>query len=361
LAIHQPPVFVLENVKGLLSSTVSTGKIADKIFGDLKNPSQAIDGIRSKRVKRGYRLFSFVRESRTYDIFGNLEFHPEDYVIRCEWYGIPQARHRVIVLGIRDDINLWPEVLERSQNDITLEMVISDLPKIRSGISKGTDSNQNWLYTIRQIQSNGVLSDPSITKEVREKIINQINLLPDNLNRGDESITMDHSPVPMALEDWLQDPQIKGVCNHHSRSHISSDLHRYFYCACFASVNHSSPKLSAFPKDLLPNHKNVIEGVNGKQFADRFRVQLLGRPSTTITSHISKDGHYYIHPDPAQCRSLTVREVARLQTFPDNYFFMGPRTSQYQQVGNAVPPLLAYQLADKICRLFDNIRESKQY
>jgi DNA (cytosine-5)-methyltransferase 1 len=122
-------------------------------------------------------------------------------------------------------------------------------------------------------------------------------------------------------------------------------LQRYFFASVFAREKRRSPLLKDFPSSLLPAHKNVEAALKERKFADRFRVQLRDGASTTIVSHIAKDGHYFIHYDPAQCRSLTVREAARLQTFPDNYFFEGPRTEQYKQVGNAVPPMLARQIA----------------
>jgi DNA (cytosine-5)-methyltransferase 1 len=150
---------------------------------------------------------------------------------------------------------------------------------------------------------------------------------------------------------WFLDDRIGGACNHVSRPHMPRDLHRYLFAACYARVFQRSPELRDFPPGLLPKHKNIGNEKKKEYFDDRFRVQLANKPSTTVTSHMAKDGHYFIHYDEKQCRSLTVREAARLQTFPDNYFFSGTRTQQYVQVGNAVPPLLARQVAAIVFRV----------
>ena len=180
--------------------------------------------------------------------------------------------------------------------------------------------------------------------------------LKNGLSPGGEFVPADVNPNWEPR--WFHDSRLRGACNHSTRAHIAADLWRYFFAACFAKTRRKSPLLTDFPEHLLPNHRNAtnVQEEDEVDFADRFRVQVKERPSTTVTAHIAKDGHYFIHPDPLQCRSLTVREAARLQTFPDNYFFLGPRTSQYQQVGNAVPPLLARQLAKVVHKIVPRTR-----
>ena len=138
--------------------------------------------------------------------------------------------------------------------------------------------------------------------------------------------------------------------------HMISDLHRYLYVSTFGSVYTSSPKLEEFPSVLIPNHKNATQAVKGGKvlFGDRFKVQMKEKTCSTIVAHLKNDGHHFIHYDPAQCRSITVREAARVQSFQDDYFFCGTLGKQFEQVGNAVPPLIAEQLAGLIYEIIIN-------
>jgi DNA (cytosine-5)-methyltransferase 1 len=347
LAEHQPPVFVMENVTGLLSAKLDGNLIFDRMQADLSAPTHAL-GRRGQSVK--YEIRSLVKPRD--QLFKSDHADPRRFVIRSEHYGIPQSRHRVILLGVRSDLANRPSDTLEPQNSIDLKDVLDVLPRVRSGVSRGDDSPDSWKEIIRSSVSsrwfrtaNGALSD-----ELRQRLQRNSDAIPlPRADRGAEFLNCDAEPTYRS--DWYCDKRLPGVCNHSTRSHIPDDLHRYFFAATYASVEKSSPSLANFPPALLPLHNNVEKGVGTGHFGDRFRVQISGRPATTITSHIAKDGHYYIHYDPKQCRSFTVREAARIQTFPDNYFFCGNRTQQYHQVGNAVPPLLARQISEVVLKL----------
>lgn len=353
LAVHNPPVFVMENVKGLLSSKLKDRMLFEEILNDLENPAEAYKKLKGKRKTEskcpGYFLFSLVKKPSGYDLNNKPDFEPEEFLIKAEDYGIPQKRHRIIILGIRKDFfEGQPDILERREPVFVDRVLKKGIPPVRSGLSKESDSKKNWKIILQGFNTNGFTE--GIDSEVLKYIIRLIrNINPPQNDRGNEYIKYKTTIDYKEEYDWFIDERLKGVCNHSTRSHLKEDLYRYLFASCFAKVEKKSPTLSDFPEHLLPKHKNIREG----KFEDRFRVQVWGEPSRTITSHISKDGHYYIHPDPSQCRSLTVREAARIQTFPDNYFFCGPRTSQYIQVGNAVPPLLAKQIAQIISGFFE--------
>ena len=332
LADHAPPVFVMENVKGLLSAKFNRQRLFDSIRKDLKDPSAAL--------RRENRALSYLRPKyeiralvQPLDLLGD---DPGGYVVRAEEFGVPQRRHRVILLGIREDLDASKlrSLLATGVNG-RVDHTLKSLPRVRSGLSKEADSGAAWLLHLRAVRSKEWIRKTST--EVRIKI----------------QETIDDLSIPAASRgsDYAIARSGDVVLNHSTRAHIVSDLERYLFASAFATVAGISPVLADFPPSLLPAHLNVKRALGNGLFADRFRVQVAKKPSTTITSHISKDGHYYIHYDPSQCRSLTVREAARLQTFPDDYFFCGPRTAQYQQVGNAVPPVLARQIATLVADL----------
>jgi DNA (cytosine-5)-methyltransferase 1 len=360
LAVHNPAVFVMENVKGLLSAKTKSNSVFEKIIKDLSDPLEAYQsefGINGKPFEcSGYKIYSLVARPRGFDVNNNPIFKPEDFLIYSEKHGIPQTRHRIILLGIRNDIVITePEILSK-EKEVGVEQVLNGLPKIRSGLSNIEDSKANWLLTLKNIRINGTLQ--KVDEDVRSEIQKQLL----KINSTPASIGSEFMPFPVTSEygrDWFLNHKLGGACNHQSRGHMQSDLLRYLFVSCFGKVRNKSPKLENFPEELLPAHKNVQSGVRGKKFADRFRVQIANAPAKTITSHISKDGHYYIHPDPSQCRSLTVREAARIQTFPDDYYFCGPRTAQFIQVGNAVPPLLANKIAKVVLQIFEEIHQQK--
>ena len=301
------------------------------------------------RASSTYKILSFVVKAQG-DLLGlvddeNLE--ARDFVIRAEEFGIPQARHRVILLGVRSDVSGDTiETLIAQSEKATVKNAIGDLPVLRSGISKGPDELEVWAKV--PLQTVGKLSDyrSQLPSSVVEAIFDSSHKTDPPTSRGTEfgQRTL-YEGMPERFKDWFIDPRMNGyITNHSTRGHIIEDLARYWFASNYRAVEKKSPKATDFPKALWPAHANFTSG----KFADRFRVQGFDSPASTVTSHISKDGHYFIHPDPSQMRSLTVREAARIQTFPDNYHFVGSRTEQYVQVGNAVPPLLALQLAEVV-------------
>ena len=338
----KPAAFVMENVKGILSSTVGGRRIFHDILNDLHDPVRASTGKRGPR----YVIRSLSTDTKFEHGMNPKDLDPRDFIVKAEDYGIPQARHRVILLGVREDIVVPSSRLSRATS-ITLSDALSGVPALRSGLHK-QDSPFEWATRISNMGAKLALDAKAANLNELSELLQSVSgtvhrTLESGGLRVPKSGDIRHRNHAAAFLNWVEDAELSVWLNHAARPHMDSDLRRYLYASAYAQVEGRSPRGHAefaLP-DLAPAHANWESG----KFVDRFKVQLKNRPSSTITSHLSKDGHYFIHPDPWQCRSLSVREAARLQTFPDNYFFQGGRSQQFHQVGNAVPPLLAHAIA----------------
>ena len=289
----QPDFFVFENVPGLITAKARGEEMFSKMLDDFGS------------IYPSYEIAPS---------FGEYSRNPRQYLLNSAMYGIPQKRKRVVFIGYRKSLlSKNPEVRDVFKGILksklpeyagyTVSDAIGDLPALMP--RKGSD---RWF---------GEYHREAITPYQKKMRKNSL-----------------------------------GILSHRARTHMKSDLERYRFFIEHRLNGEKAATLADLIKerpDLTPAHNHL------DKFFDRFKVQWWYQPSSTIMAHICKDGHYYIHPDISQCRSFTVREAARCQSFPDNFKFEGPRTEQFRQVGNAVPPLMARTIARSILQELKSI------
>ena len=349
LAGLRPAVAVMENVKGMLSARKNGRFIFPEIMHSLRHAGGT----------DGYKLFALSARTSTCSWGEGLE--PNDFLVHSQEHGVPQSRHRVFVVCIRSDLAATlPDAclprLEPERGTVSVKEVIGAMPRLRSRLSRG-DTPDAWQRAV-QVACDLVEASKPLMSRAEEKRFRS-GLARARATAKRSVLPWRHAPGKVdlperclpALREWIFDENLERLPNNETRAHRGGPTSpATCLSSTFGCAFRRSPKSCDFPDALAPNHANWYTG----NFDDRYRVQIAESPCTTITSHIAKDGHYFIHPDPGQCRSLTVREVARLQTFPDNYFFHGSRTQQYIQVGNAVPPYLAHQIARSLWNILDH-------
>jgi DNA (cytosine-5)-methyltransferase 1 len=228
-------------------------------------------------------------------LFLEIGYSTDMQVLNAEEYGVLQRRRRVVIIGQRGKKKFYFPELEKTVNKWeTKKDLFFDLPKLKPGeelqIAKYTKPINEYLK--KTGTRNGVdFVTQHITRQHNER---------------------DLEIYSIAIDKWLNGKQ---------RLKYDELPHR------------------------LQTHKNVLA------FLDRYKVVDPTGHSHTVVAHIAKDGHYYIYPDKKQVRSISVREAARIQSFPDDYFFEGGRTAAFKQIGNAVPPLMAFAIAQTIKKI----------
>ncbi len=279
LNFYKPKVFIFENVKGLLTAKPKGVRIFDLI----------IKGMRD-----------------TYNVISD----PETILLNSVNYGVPQNRERVILIGIRKDIGINPDIIYK---------------KIKK-----------TNYGTNDMETNGLKR--YIT--VKDAIEDLPKLLP-----GDGQEVIDF--IPETQNEYIREIRKRDftkLYNHVARKHNDKDRERYKILSenCWQLID-----LQKVRPDLVHH--------DPKHFGNRYTVQEYDKPGKTVVAHLYKDGNLFIHPDPKQERTFTVREAARIQSFPDDFLFEGSRTQQYKQVGNAVPPLMSKAFAKAIKEFLDEL------
>ncbi len=218
------------------------------------------------------------------------------YEIECreqnaQTFGVLQNRRRMIIVGWLKNSGLaYPDFIEKKA-DAVVNDLFTDLPELHPGERNNTYAKKKPSHYVTET----------------------------GIRTKDDVLTLQNC-----------------------RPNIERDIKIYERAIELWNDGHKRLNYNDLPEELKTHR-------NRHSFVDRFKVVEGDEPCChTILAHLSKDGHYFIHPDINQHRSITVREAARIQSFPDNYYFEGPRTSQFVQIGNAVPPLMARGIAEGI-------------
>ncbi|MDK2933172.1 MAG: (cytosine-5)-methyltransferase 1 [Clostridiales bacterium] len=217
-------------------------------------------------------------------------YEVEAHELNAADFGVLQVRKRVIIIGWRKGSGLAYPVFEKINYNAKVSSLFDDLARLNPGEEKNEYIQEPNEYLIKS-----------------------------GIRNTDDVLTL-----------------------HIARKHNDRDREIYRLAIDKWNKEHKRIKYTDLPEELCTHN-------NRKSFLDRFKVVAADlEHSHTMLAHISKDGHYFIHPDIEQKRSISVREAARIQSFPDNYFFEGPRTAKFVQIGNAVPPLMAQGIAEGI-------------
>jgi len=207
----------------------------------------------------------------------------------------------------------------------------------------GVLQNRRRMIIVGWLKDSG-LSYPQFSNKTASAVVNDLLSDLPALCPGQQSSSYHTDTYSVYLDETGIRTKDDVLTHHSARPNKPRDIEIYRRTIELWQNGHKRLNYNDLP-DELKTHKNR------KSFLDRFKV-VEGDESCchTMLAHISKDGHYFIHPDVKQHRSITVREAARIQSFPDSYYFEGPRTAQFVQIGNAVPPLMAKGIADGIAR-----------
>lgn len=293
-------------------SLVGRAVKADKMMGDPRNylyklyikvleeykPNMFVfENVPGLLTANGGKYFTDIKIA-----FKNAGYTIDSKILNARDFGVLQSRRRVILIGWKNNYNLSYPSFSVKETEFTVKDILEDLPKIKPGQSGGS-------YSTERI--NEYLKKTKIRKDT--------DILTWHIARP--NIDRDVEIYKKAIETW----------NNEKKRLKYTDL----------------------PDELCTHH-------NRTAFLDRYKVVASDLPAChTMMAHISKDGHYFIHPDIDQARSITVREAARIQSFPDDFFFEGSRTAAFTQIGNAVPPLMAEEIAKKIKKQLEKIDEQR--